>query len=150
MIPPARRSIADSSEPISVDFEGNKQGDTVKSDLGAAIQGSHSQVDIEVLVDANKMHEDPIVNLNTRKQVEMRARRNTAEKEQAANDYYASVRTNVGLTVCCARWSRNYGIQVSDPACLDFDKRKPGYSPSDRFLTHVHESIAHLRCEHLG
>ena len=58
---PARRSIADSSEPISVDFEGNKQGDTVKSDLGAAIQDSHSQVDIEVLVDANKMYEDSIV-----------------------------------------------------------------------------------------
>ena len=61
MISPARRSIADSSEPISVDFEGNKQGDTVKSDLGAAIQDSHSQVDIEVLVDANKMYEDSIV-----------------------------------------------------------------------------------------
>ena len=107
MIPPARRSIADSSEPISVDFEGNKQGDTVKSDLGAAIQNSHSQVDIEVLADASKMHEDSIVSLKARKPVEMRARRNTAEKEQAANYYYASMRTNVSLTVCCARWSRN-------------------------------------------
>ena len=56
MISPARRSITDGSEPISVDFEGNKQGNTVKSDLGAAIQDGHSQVDIEVLVDANKMY----------------------------------------------------------------------------------------------
>ena len=107
MIPPTRRSIADSSEPISVDFEGNKQGDTVKSDLGAATQDSHSQVDIEVLVDANKMYEDSTVNLKTRKPVERPARRNTTEKEQAANDYHASVRTNVGLTVCCACWSHN-------------------------------------------
>ena len=102
MIPPARRSIADSSEPISVDFEGNKQGDTVKSDLGAAIQDSHSQVDIEVLVDANKMYEDSTINLKTRKAVERRVRRNTAEKEQAAKDCYASARTNVCFTVCCA------------------------------------------------
>ena len=87
MIYPARRSTADSSEPILVDFEGNKQGDTVESDLGAAIQDSHSQVDVEVLVDASKMCEDSIVNLKTRKAVEMRGRRNTAEKEQAAKDY---------------------------------------------------------------
>ena len=108
MISPARRSIADGSEPILVDFEGNKQGDTVKSDLGAATQDSHSQVDIEVLVDANKMYEDSIVNLKTRKPVERRARRNTAE-EQAANDYYASVKTNVGLTVRVGLVT--YGIQ---------------------------------------
>ena len=39
---------------------------------------------------------------------------------------------------------------VSDPACLDFDKRKSGYSSSDRFLARIHESIAHPCCEHLG
>ena len=87
MISPAGRSTADSSEPISVDFEGNKQGDTVESDLGAAIQDGHSQVDVEVLADAGKMCEDSIVNLKTRKPVERRRRRNTAEKEQAAKDY---------------------------------------------------------------
>ena len=109
MISPARRSIADISEPISVDFEGNKQGDTVKSDIGAATQDGHSQVDIEVLVDANKMYEDSIINLKTRKLVERRARKNTAEKEQAAKDYYASVKTNVGLTVRVGLVT--YGIQ---------------------------------------
>ena len=41
------------------------------------------------------MYEDSIVNLKTRKPIEKRTRRNFAEKEQAAKDYYASVRTNV-------------------------------------------------------
>ena len=50
---------------------------------------------MEVLVDANQMYEDSIVNLKTRKPVEKRAIRNSAEREQAAKDYYASVRTNV-------------------------------------------------------
>ena len=57
-----------------------------------------------MLVDANQMYEDSIVNLKTRKPVERRARRNTAEKEQAAKDYYASVRTNVSLTAFYACW----------------------------------------------
>ena len=48
-----------------------------------------------MLADANQMYEDSIVNLKTRKPVEKRTRRNFAEKEQAAKDYYASVRTNV-------------------------------------------------------
>jgi len=48
-----------------------------------------------VLADANQMYEDSIVNLKTRKPVEKRTMRNFAEKEQAAKDYYASVRTNV-------------------------------------------------------
>ena len=66
------------------------------------IQDGHSQVDVEVLVDANQMYEDSILNLKTRKPVERRAIRNTGENEQAAKDYYASVRANVGRTVCCA------------------------------------------------
>jgi len=41
------------------------------------------------------MYEDSIDNLKNRKPVEKRTRRNLAEKEQAAKDYYASVRTNV-------------------------------------------------------
>jgi len=74
---------------------GTKQDDTIETDLGAVIQDSHSQVDVQVLADANQMYEDSIVNLKTRKPVEKKTRRNFAEKEQAAKDYYASVRTNV-------------------------------------------------------
>jgi chitin synthase len=47
------------------------------------------------------MYEDSIVNLKTRKPVEKRATRNFAEKERAAKDYYASVRTNVSWTDRC-------------------------------------------------
>jgi chitin synthase len=41
------------------------------------------------------MYEDSIENLKTRKPVEKRTVRTIAQKEQAAKDYYASVRTNV-------------------------------------------------------
>lgn len=81
---------------------GTKQDDTVEIDLGAVIQDSHSQVDVQVLVDANQMYEESIVNLKTRKPVERRAVRTLAEKEQAAKDYYASVRTNVSRTQHCS------------------------------------------------
>ncbi|KAF9644602.1 glycosyltransferase family 2 protein [Thelephora ganbajun] len=76
---------------------GTKQDDTIETDLGAVIQDSHSQVDVQVLADANQMYEDSIVNLKTRKPVEKRTRKNLAEKERAAKDYYASVRTNILL-----------------------------------------------------
>ena len=48
-----------------------------------------------MLADANQMYEDSIVNLKTRKPIEKKTR-NSAERERAAKDYYASVRTNVG------------------------------------------------------
>ena len=71
------------------------------------------------------MYEDSIVNLKTRKPVERRARRNTAEKEQAAKDYYASVRTNVSRTVYVLA-SRLTESNDLDPACLDSEEREPG------------------------
>lgn len=79
---------------------GTKQDDIIETDLGAVIQDSHSQVDVQVLADANQMYEDSIVNLKTRKPVEKRVRTH-AEKEQAAKDYYASVRTNVSRNGRC-------------------------------------------------
>lgn len=69
-------------------------------DLGAVIQNSQSQVDVEVLAeaaDANELYEDAIQNLKHRTPV-VRGGTGTlsnAEKEAAARDYYAGVRTNV-------------------------------------------------------
>jgi chitin synthase len=60
-----------------------------------------------VVADANQVYEDSIVNLKTRKPVEKRTRRNFAEKDQAAKDYYASVRTNVSQSGRDARQSHN-------------------------------------------
>ena len=71
------------------------------TDLGAVIQNSDSQVDVEVLAEAadvNSMYEEAVINLKTRKPVLRKGTAgvvSAAEKEQAAKDYYASVRTNV-------------------------------------------------------
>ena len=69
---------------------GTKQDDTIEADLGAVIRDSHSRADVEVQLDANQTYEYSIVNLKTRKPVVRRASKNTAEKEQAAKDYYTS------------------------------------------------------------
>ena len=46
--------------------------------------------------DVNRLYEDSLENLKTRKPVDRKKARSTvAEMEQAAKDYYASVRTNV-------------------------------------------------------
>lgn len=74
----------------------------VETDLGAVIQDSHSQVDVEMLDDAadvNQLYEDSLQNLKTRKPVDRKKTRPTvAEMEENAKDYYASVRTNVSTT----------------------------------------------------
>ena len=66
------------------------------------MQDSHSQVDLEMLTEAadvNGIYEEALENLKTRKPaVSKKPGGNTptiAEREQAAKDYYASVRTNV-------------------------------------------------------
>jgi chitin synthase len=78
---------------------GTKQDDVIESDLGAVIQDSHSQVDVEMLADAadvNRLYEDSLENLKNRKPVDRKKTRPTVvEMEQNAKDYYASVRTNV-------------------------------------------------------
>ncbi len=80
---------------------GTKQDNEVETDLGAVIQNSQSQVDVEILAepsDVNEMYDETLYNLKTRKPV---MKPNTipsaVEKEQQAKDYYASVRTNVLL-----------------------------------------------------
>ncbi|KZT10722.1 glycosyltransferase family 2 protein [Laetiporus sulphureus 93-53] len=81
---------------------GTKQDADVESDLGAVIQNSDSQVDVEVLTDdadVNGMYEEALQNLKFKKPVPKNTTPpSVAEQEQAAKDYYANVRTNVLLS----------------------------------------------------
>lgn len=69
-------------------------------DLGAVIQDSQSRVDVEMITeeaDANALYDEATNNLKYRAPV-IRADANRVlemDKEQAARDYYANVRTNV-------------------------------------------------------
>jgi chitin synthase len=69
-------------------------------DLGAVIQDSQSRVDVEMITeeaDANALYDEATNNLKYRAPV-IRADANrvlSTDKEQAAKDYYANVRTNV-------------------------------------------------------
>ncbi|KAI0312347.1 glycosyltransferase family 2 protein [Amylostereum chailletii] len=82
---------------------GTKEDSTPDTDLGAVIQDSHSQVDVEMLAeaaDANALYEEAIQNLKHRTPViRGGGGLSNAEKEQAAKDYYAGVRTNVSTTL---------------------------------------------------
>ncbi|KAG6850872.1 hypothetical protein H0H93_007490 [Arthromyces matolae] len=81
---------------------GTKQDNVPDTDLGAVMQDSHSQVDLEMLTepaDVNGIYEEALENLKTRKPAVTKkpggSSLTVAEREQAAKDYYASVRTNV-------------------------------------------------------
>lgn len=79
-------------------------------DLGVVIQDSQSRVDVEMITeeaDANALYDEATNNLKYRTPV-IRAEDNRVspmEKEQAAKDYYANVRTNVNS--CLARLARS-------------------------------------------
>ncbi|KAF8902893.1 chitin synthase-domain-containing protein [Gymnopilus junonius] len=83
---------------------GTKQDSVPDSDLGAVVQDSHSHVDVEMLTevaDINSIYEDSLANLRDRVPVGNGKGKGTlsiAEREHAAKDYYANVRTNVLLT----------------------------------------------------
>jgi len=98
---------------------GTKQDAVPDADLGAAVQDSHSQVDIQMLAEAadvNGIYEEALESLRTAKFSDVASAPGGAktkqgakgkatpkamserEKEQAAMDYYANVRTNVLLT----------------------------------------------------
>ncbi|KAI0295847.1 glycosyltransferase family 2 protein [Multifurca ochricompacta] len=81
---------------------GTKGEDTVEMDLGAVIQDSQSRVDVEMITeeaDANALYDEATNNLKYRTPVKRSdtGRVQAAEKEQAAKDYYASVRTNARI-----------------------------------------------------
>jgi chitin synthase len=69
-------------------------------DLGVVIQDSQSRVDVEMITeeaDANALYDEATHNLKYRTPVIRpdTGRVYSLEKEQAAREYYASVRTNV-------------------------------------------------------
>ena len=71
-------------------------------DLGAVIQDSQSRVDVEMITeeaDANALYDEATTNLKYRAPVIRpdASRVHNVEKEQAAREYYASVRTNVNV-----------------------------------------------------
>jgi len=86
---------------------GTKQDSIPDTDLGAVVQNSESQVDVEMLsspADVNSIYEEALENLRLRNMGEKGKGKNKpekiltdAEKEMAAKDYYANVRTNVLL-----------------------------------------------------
>ncbi|EKM80571.1 hypothetical protein AGABI1DRAFT_70953 [Agaricus bisporus var. burnettii JB137-S8] len=83
---------------------GTKEDNTPDTDLGAVTQDINYQVDVELFsdtADVNSVYEEALTNLRDRKPVPGADRKHRmktdAEKEQAAKDYYASVRTNLLL-----------------------------------------------------
>ncbi|KAJ6609861.1 glycosyltransferase family 2 protein [Mycena sp. CBHHK59/15] len=88
---------------------GTKQDNIVEADLGAVVQDIHAQVDVEMSTDKadmNNIYEEALSNLKNRKPPfsQNNVMSNT-EKDQAAKDYYANVRTNVLLA-----WVLSNGI----------------------------------------
>ncbi|KAJ7132804.1 glycosyltransferase family 2 protein [Mycena crocata] len=80
---------------------GTKQDSIVEADLGAVVQDIHAQVDVEMSTDKadmNNIYEEALSNLKTRKPAfSQNTGMSNTEKDQAAKDYYANVRTNVLL-----------------------------------------------------
>lgn len=116
---------------------GTKQDAIPDADLGAAVQDSHSQVDIKMLAEAadvNGIYEEALESLRAAKFADVASARGSAktkqgakgktipkamserEKEQAAMDYYANVRTNVLLTWVLSNVSGN--VLSSRGRCL--------------------------------
>jgi chitin synthase len=72
----------------------------VETDLGAVIQDSHAEVDVEMFTEAadvNSLYEEALFNLKNRKPLPTKGNGllTNSEREQNAKDYYANVRTNV-------------------------------------------------------
>jgi len=80
---------------------GTKQDSIVEADLGAVVQDIHAQVDVEMATDTADMdniYQEALSNLKTRKPAFSQSTpMSNSEKDQAAKDYYANVRTNVLL-----------------------------------------------------
>ncbi|KAJ6586867.1 chitin synthase [Mycena vulgaris] len=88
---------------------GTKQDSIVEADLGAVVQDIHAQVDVEMSTDKadmNNIYEEALSNLKNRKPAfSQNTTMSNTEKDQAAKDYYANVRTNVLLA-----WVMSNGI----------------------------------------
>jgi hypothetical protein len=84
---------------------GTKQDFVVEADLGAVMQDIHAQVDVEMSTDKadmNNIYEEALSNLKNKKPAfSQNVAMSNSEKDQAAKDYYANVRTNVGIQFLC-------------------------------------------------
>ncbi|KAJ7262233.1 glycosyltransferase family 2 protein [Mycena haematopus] len=80
---------------------GTKQDSIVEVDLGAVVQDIHAQIDVEMATDKadmNNIYEEALSNLKTRKPpFSQNTPMSNTEKDQAAKDYYANVRTNASF-----------------------------------------------------
>ncbi|CAK5281509.1 unnamed protein product [Mycena citricolor] len=80
---------------------GTKQDSVVEPDLGAVVQNIHAQVDVEMATnqaDKNLIYEEALSNIKNRKPAFSNSSGlSHAERDQAAKDYYAKVRTIVLL-----------------------------------------------------
>ncbi|KAF7976842.1 hypothetical protein HWV62_5542 [Athelia sp. TMB] len=90
---------------------GTKQDTTPETDLGAVIQDSHAEVDVEMLTepaDVNELYEEALVNLKEHRPIPVKGTGvlSVQEREANAKDYYASVRTNVLLAWVLSNVSR--------------------------------------------
>ncbi|KAL5485273.1 hypothetical protein ACEPAI_7915 [Sanghuangporus weigelae] len=122
---------------------GTKVDNVVDTDLGAVVQNSQSQVDLEILTepaDINQMYDETLRNLRTRKPVEKPNTVTTeSEKEQQVKDYYANVRTNVLLV-----WVLSNGLlllavlSVGDPSKAFSD----GNNASKIYMTFILAFVA--------
>ena len=102
---PVQYACSDHLFPYVIQISwGTKQDSIIETDLGAVIQNSESQVDVEVLAEAadvNGMYEESLLNLKHRKAIPPKSNApGNAEQEQIAKDYYANVRTNVSILFC--------------------------------------------------
>ncbi|KAG6813294.1 hypothetical protein H0H92_012449 [Tricholoma furcatifolium] len=122
---------------------GTKQDNAPDTDLGAVIQNSNSQVDLEVLTepaDVNGIYEEALDNLKTRKPAVAKKPGggvpSIAEKEQAAKDYYANVRTNVLLAWVLSNGFLLVGILSSGSSSSTFGQSN-STSPTKAYLTFI-------------
>jgi chitin synthase len=70
------------------------------------VQDAHAQVDVEMSTDKadmNNIYEEALSNLKNRKPAfSQNTVMSNSEKDQAAKDYYANVRTNVSFFSLCS------------------------------------------------
>ncbi|KAG6920226.1 hypothetical protein DXG01_004995 [Tephrocybe rancida] len=122
---------------------GTKQDSTPDTDLGAVMQDSHSQVDLEMLTEAadvNEIYEEALTNLKTHKPATTKkpggGAPTIAEREQAAKDYYANVRTNVLLTWVLSNGLLLVGILSGANTSSTFSQNDPT-SRAKAYLTFI-------------
>ncbi|KAK7057241.1 chitin synthase-domain-containing protein [Favolaschia claudopus] len=120
---------------------GTKQDSIVETDLGAVVQDIHAQVDVEMATDqadVNNIYEEALYNLKTRKPAfgSTHAMSNS-EKDQAAKDYYANVRTNVLLAWVLSNGLLLVGILGSGASPSSSFAQSAGASRTKAYLAFI-------------